>query len=219
MITNLIRGKTNTAAQRFSTLGQPLAGSTRSRGKSPSRLLYVIPVLALVAIMIVFAVAVTPQPSAPAVMNFTYTLVIQITNNNSSSVRNIAPAHPIGEAGGTWAVHNYDTNGVDAAHYPLYMDNPAIACAGQGAACTIHVKSKVQHDYTLGDFFAVWGYTIGPTNTLNIKPSGSFAWQMCLGAQRPAQRSDAWGSLVLQPNQYVTLLYFDTVNGFGCSPS
>lgn len=169
--------------------------------------------------MIVFAVAVTPQPSAPAVLDFTYTLVVQITNKNSTLVRNIAPIYRVGEAGGFWVAHTFDANGVDGGHYPLYMDDPTIACRGQGATCTIHVKSKVQHDYTLGDFFAVWGYPIGPTNTVNIKPNGNFTWQMCLGAQRPAQRSDAWGSLVLQPNMYVTLLYYDSVNGFGCAAS
>jgi hypothetical protein len=168
---------------------------------------------------VVYGLTVAPA-SSPAAMDFTFQLLIETANKNVTNplVRAIAPSNAIGIAGGSWKSTQYNAYGVDQGHYPIYMEAPAIACAT--AVCTIHVKSKVVHQYVLGDFFNVWGQTIGQNDTIHITRSGNFAWQMCLGSEGNALSSDLWGGLVLQSQlPLITLKYYDTANGLGCAPS
>lgn len=178
---------------------------------------YAIPLIALAGAGFVFVLTVLPTASSPPAMDFTFKLLIQVANKNSTSVRAIAPGHTIGEAGGFWASTQYNNDSVDSSHYPIYMDDPAIACT---PVCLIHVKSKIVHSFTLGDFFNVWGQPLGENNTIGVPRNGSFAWEMCLGpTPSTASISNAWGSLGLQSNLDITLFFFDTVKGTGCAPS
>lgn len=195
-----------------------MARSNAKRKKPLNKLLYLIPALALVLTAVVYAVAVTPAASVPPAMDFTVQLVVQVTAlHDVTKVRDLS-AGGVGIAGGAWHSHQYDSYGVDASHYPVYQDVPNLSCpSSQQGACTIHVKSKVNHNYTLGDFFAAWGYPIGMNNTMGIKSNGNFTWQMCLGASRPGLLNTEFGGLVLRPTMFITLLYYDSVNGFGCT--
>jgi hypothetical protein len=199
-----------------------LARSQSPKGsrKGRARLaVYAIPLVALVGVAVVYGLTVLPA-SSPAAVDFTFQLLIEVTNKNVTNpqVRAIAPSNAIGIAGGTWDSTQYNAYGVDQGHYPVYMDVPGVACAQ--AVCTIHVKSKVVHQYFLGDFFNVWGQTIGQNNTIGIARSGNFAWQMCLGSAGSAVSTDQWGALRLQSQlPLITLDYYDTANGLGCAPS
>jgi len=179
---------------------------------------YAIPLVALLAITVVLAVSVLPASQTPAAVDYTFQLLIQVTNKNSSNpqVRNIAPGNSIGEPGGYWATSQYNSYQPDSTHYPIYMDSPRISC-NQG--CLIHVKSRVAYNYTLGDFFNVWGQPVGQNDTISIKSSGSFAWQLCtVSSGTPTARTE-WGGLLLAPDLKISLIFYDTAGGLGCAPS
>lgn len=203
-------------------MGQGLARSRNGGRKGVSHLVYLIPILALAAIVGVYAFQALPVSSAPPAMDFTDQLVIQVESNNGSQlIPNIPPSRAVGEPGGLWATTQYNSWGVDAEHYPLYMDPPFIngqnaACQTSGA-CLFHVKSKVVHQYTLGDFFNVWGQAIGQNDTIGIPRNGNFAWEMCVGQTGNATPTTLYGNLVLQPGMDITLIFYDTVNGVGCA--
>ena len=171
--------------------------------------------MALLAVAVVFAMVVLPAPSAPAAMDYTFHLLIQTSNKNSSQVRAIAPGNSIGEAGGYWATTRFNSYGLDPTHYPVYMDSPAIACT---PGCIIHVKSRVIHAYTLGDFFDVWGQPLGQNNTIGVPSKDTFQWELCVGAVGNNVSSSEWGGLVLQDQMRITLFFYDTT-ALGCAPS
>lgn len=189
------------------------------------RLVYLIPILALAGVILVYALGELPVTSSPAAMDFVDQFVILYENNNGTMNRALYPPNAVGEPGGLWATTQYNSYGVDPQHYPLYMDPPTIggqpgACQTSGS-CLFHVKSKTVHQYTLGDFFNVWGQPIGVNNTVGIKPLtnqyGTFGWQMCTGPTGSATPTDLFGNLVLQPNIDITLVYYNTSNGVGCA--
>ena len=196
-----------------------MARSKRSRkGRDLNRILYVlIPVIALATVGAVYALTSLPVATVPAAVNYQFSILIQVNNKTGTGVHNIAPAYPIGEVGGFWINHTLDSYSVDSQHSPLYMDPPGISCQTQDDSCTIHVKSRASHVFTLGDFFGVWGKALGQNKTVDIPRNGDFAWEMCIGAGRPAIPTTAWGALPLQANMYIQLVYYDTIHGYGCS--
>jgi hypothetical protein len=199
--------------------GQVLARSRDDKNrKDRNRLFIAIPLIALAVVAAVYVVSVLPQNNSVPV-NFTDELLIETQYQNSSTLLVVAPNSTIGEPGGLWKTNQYDSFGVNG-YYPLYMDLPKYACPSQHA-CTIHVKSSVVHQYTLGDFMAVWGYPIVSRNdTLGTKSKGTVAWELCIGASpNTAFSSNAWGALVLQPNMAITLEYYDTSSPYGCAAS
>jgi hypothetical protein len=201
-----------------------LANPRKPNRKKFNRLVYLIPAIALLGVAIVYVVGTLPPPSAPAAMNFEDQIVIQMTNNDGSQVLpNIMPAYatrPIGETGGYWATTEFNSYEVNAQHYPLYMDIPAVACPS--VSCVIHVKSRVNYNYTLGDFFAVWGEPLGQNNTVGIPRTtnkyGTFAWEMCVGPTGDdTPFIGPYNSLVLQSQMDITLIFYNTTNGVGCA--
>lgn len=214
-----VRGKTNTEHPPSMSRAFRLAHSGNARPGERRRryVLYAIPLIALIGIAGAYALSVLPVPAAPAAVDYTFNLLVQISNNNSSNpqVRAVAPGRSIGEAGGYWATSQYNSYGVDSSHYPLYMDDPTTACKPY---CVIHVKSTVARSYTLGDFFNVWGYPIGMNNTLGQKSYGNVAWEMCIGLGSGASDSSQWGAFVLQPDLDITLFFHDS-SILGCAPS
>ena len=186
--------------------------------KERSRLIIAIPLVALVVVAAVYVVSILPATSSVA-MNFNDEILVKVQQGTSSNFSIIAPSRTVGEPGGFWATHQYDSYGV-AGHYPIYMDNPYYACPAKHA-CTIGVKSSVVHQYTLGDFMAVWGYPIVSRNeTLGRTSSGNYAWELCVGATaRTAVINRQWGALALQPNMAITLEFYDTSTPYGCAAS
>jgi hypothetical protein len=194
-------------------LGRGLARSrdVKEDRRKPSRyLLYAIPLIALLSIGVVYVFYLSPVPDSPAAMDYTFQMLIQISNKESNSTRAIVPGHAIGEAGGYWASSQFDKYGVNPSHYPLYMDDPSTACK---PVCTIHVKSTIVYNYTLGDFFNVWGQPLGQNNTIGQTRQGTFIWQLCLGASQPSTESTAWGALPLSSNLAIVLNYYDSAAG------
>jgi hypothetical protein len=117
----------------------------------------------------------------------------------------------VGVLGGFWTTHAYDKYGLDS-NYPVYSTLPtAIVCP---AALPVHVRSSVVRNYTLGDFFAVWGQALGPDNTVGQPPSGGMQWVMCVGTSAATLRPGSWGQEVLANN--VTMIVTYTRVG-GCS--
>ncbi len=176
-----------------------------------------IPMIALAGVLFVYAFTVLPVTSSPAAMDYTFRLLIDVTNKQSNQVRAIAPAASIGEAGGSWMSTLYNNDSVDSSHYPVYMDSPSYACT---PVCLIHVKSKIVHAYTLGDFFNVWGQPLSENNTIGIPASSGFVWSMCLGPDpSSASFSHLWGAQPLQSNIDITLYFYNPSGGLGCAPS
>lgn len=186
--------------------------------KGGSRFIIAIPLIALAVVAAVYVVSRLPQ-GASVPVNFQDQLLIEVEQGNSSSFLIVAPNRTIGEPGGLWATHQYDSYGV-AGHYPIYMDDPFYACPAKHA-CTINIKSTVTHQFTLGDFMSVWGYPIiRQNNTLGRTSSGNFLWELCIGATpSSAFSSSAWGALVLQPSMAITLDFYDTSTPYGCAAS
>jgi hypothetical protein len=175
-----------------------------------------IPLLALAIVTGVYVVYLLPVPSRPAVMDYTFQLLLEQSNRNGSQVRAIAPKVAIGEPGGFWNSLQYNSYGVDSSHYPLYLDTPSAATCP--SYCIVHVKSAVAHNYTLGDYFQVWGQPLGADNTIGIPRNGDLYWQMCIGLGSGASNNSEWGAFVLKPNLDITLFYHNST-GLGCSPS
>ncbi len=197
--------------------GQVMARSRDGKKrKERSRLVIAIPLIALALVAAVLVVSFLPQLYSVPV-NFNDEILIEVQKGNSSSLLIVAPNRTIGEPGGLWATHQYDSYGV-AGHYPIYMDDPYYACPVKHA-CTIGVKSSVVHQYTLGDFMAVWGYPIvSRNNTLGRTSSGNYAWELCVGATAStAVINYQWGAMVLQPNMAITLEFYDTSTLYGCA--
>ena len=208
------RGKANTELS-LCVSQAVMARSKEDKRKGTSRLVYAIPLVALVLIAAVYAASVLPASSSPAAMDFTAKLLIAQANNNGTWQRYYAPSYPVGVAGGIWDTHQYDSYGVNS-HYPIYLDDPVNACPPQ-AACLFHVKSKVVHQYTLGDFLALVGYpTVSQNDTLGLKASGGFEWQLCVGPTGHARPDFQWGAMVIQPDMDITLLYYNT-STLGCA--
>ena len=184
------------------------------RSKRNRYLLYSIPIAALLIVTLVFALYLLPEPDHPTAMNFTLQMVIETSNSNGTLVNAVAPKEAIGESGGYWATNQFDGYGINRDHYPLYMDSPETACT---PACTIHVASTIVFNYTLGDFFNVWGQPLGPTNTLGQQSIGNYTWEMCLGGTSSTVTvSNAWGNLPLAPNLDITIQYYDQISGLPC---
>lgn len=199
-----------------------------SKKRNSQYVLYAIPLIVIALFAIIFLVFTLPARTSTPAMNFTFSLVIQESNRNGSSIAGIVPSNAIGEAGGYWRSTQFNSYSVDSGHYPIYMDQPcAIAtqtgCATSGACsaingtltppCTIHVKSNQVYNFTLGDFFNVWGQTLGPNNTLGAPSSGKFVWQLCIGPDPSTARlSNLWEAQPLQSNESITLFYVNPSN-------
>jgi len=198
-----------------------MARSKNARSNSDRGVRYVryaIPFVAILALAVTLTILTLPAPSAHAAMDFTFQLVLQESNKDNTRVGGLLPTNAIGEAGGLWNTTKLNSYGIDASHYPIYMDSPQLACPGAVPPCTIHVKSKVVYDYTLGDLFQVWGMPLGINDTLNVHSSGNFAWQLCIGANpQTATYSNLWGNLVLKRDMQLVLFYTDYSQS-GCAP-
>src|SRR5438309_11245824 len=99
--------------------------------KGRSRFLIAIPLVALVVVAAVYVVSILPATSSAA-MNFNDELLIEVQQGTSSSLLIVAPNRTIGEPGGLWATHQYDSSGV-AGRYPIYMAAPYSACPANDA--------------------------------------------------------------------------------------
>lgn len=183
--------------------------SQKAERKRGRRLFYSIPVIALIIALVAYFPALAPPPVAA--LNFTVKISIQYstqTFSNGTNALQFIGLSGIGLPGYTWKNHTYDGDGLDG-RYPLYVDPPSSASSGQYPGFSvIHVRSRAVRNYTLGDFFAVWGYPIGPSRTFlfDSKPGGP-SWSMCVGPSATSLRPGHWGAEVLNQNVPIILRY------------
>jgi hypothetical protein len=176
------------------------------------RLAYVIPILAIAILGALLYAAYYPR-SEPVAMNIQTALLIQIVYADSQTQnfvsRSIIPPADVGTPGGIMRTQRYLLDGI-GGYYPL---------STRAGDSIIHVESSVVRNYTLADFFEVWGNPIGPNQTLNLKTNYTstgtrdFYWDMCLvppgqvPGQGPEALSDQWGAHVLVDHETVHLVY------------
>lgn len=181
-----------------------MARSSRTPERRSRRWLYAGIILAVVLVAGVYVlVAAPPPPPARPVVDFVFALSIQY--HTQGGFRFLIPP-AIGVPGGIWASHQYDSYGLNS-RYPVYTEGPPNPYPGYSI---IHVRTTAAHPFTLGDFFAVYGQTLGRNDTLGITavPNGSF-WDMCVGSP-PAIRAGYWAAEVLADRQNITLVYGTT---------
>jgi len=168
---------------------------------------YFIPIIALALSVSVYAVGLQPKScqTGSAVMSYGVQISIQYAHPlaNGTNVVNFIVPSGAGEAGLAWNTHTFDSNGLDCK-YPLYMDPPTNPYRGYSL---INVVSNVYHNYTLGDFFAVWGMTLGQNNTINQPAANGYYWWMCVGPSQSLQRPGAWGAEPLVNYNSISLKY------------
>jgi hypothetical protein len=172
--------------------------------------------LALVVLVVVYLLVVAPSASPHAAADFTLKMSVQLNTKDSSNqtvAQFIFPHYPVGISGGFWVSHQFDSYGLDG-HYPIYTE-----LSSSNSYFIIHVRSIVAHNYTLGDFFAVWGYLLGENNTLGVAADKGSLWQLCVGLAPPALRPivSNWGQEPLSKDAYFFLIYYNPSLGAGCA--
>ncbi len=181
-------------------------------------ILYSIPLLALALLISVYYVTtVSPQ----AKEDFMVPIAIQLSQlspyGTCCQLQNVLPLS-VGIRGGVWNSHQYDSEGLNG-HYPLYYE---AAPKGNKNYSYIHVRSTVDRTYTLLDFFNLWGYPLGPNNTLGytVPPLASqsslygpeWIWDMCVQFNGGPLNGGSWGNQTLVPGEGIILRYA----GDGC---
>jgi hypothetical protein len=193
----------------FCSIG--LARSQNSGKRSKNRLIYAIPLVALIVVGSVYLFAADPFGFSKPALDYTFQL--SIAKSNGTALQYIFPTVPIGERGGIWATHVHDPLGVDG-RYPVYMDFPPNPYPGYSV---IHVRSRSNYTFVFGDFFAVWGMPLGQANTANFAARGNFTWQMCLISGTNPTPSFLWGQQPLSGGLKIALLFYDPNKGLGCA--
>jgi hypothetical protein len=188
-----------------------LASSHKKKEGQSRRLWIFILLLGAVIVVAAFAASIFPMAPKSGAVNFTSFLVIEVhSTTNETQVRCVYPSTDVGVPGGYWGNHTYDRDGLDN-NYPVYAYLPTnVSCP---TALPINVKSTVARNYTMGDFFSMWGQPIGPNNTIQIPNSGGMFWVMCEGPSVQTLQPANWGQEVLATNQTYILAYTRTA---GC---
>ncbi len=84
-----------------------------------------------------------------------------------------------GAAGSLAPIHTHDTSG------------------------TIHVEASVTMNFTLGQFFAIWGQPFGPAQVVNLVPDAGHTLTMLVDGVPNSE----WGALVLVDQQQIEIHY------------
>ncbi len=169
--------------------------------------------MALVAIAVVGIAFLDSYNSARISENLSLRMLVNLWNQNSTAYSQIGILKDVGVPGGVFGTTRYLSDGLNG-YYPVWARH---------YSTTIWVDSKVQRNYTLGDFFEVWGAPLGPLDTLGYRENVTtfrgnitsttylFFWSMCLVDPHTSSSSihavDEWGSHVLRNNETITLTY------------
>ena len=107
-------------------------------------------------------------------------------------------------------------------NYPLYSSPYNCNNSTGTTICAISIYSKVARQYTLQDFFDVWGVPLGPSQTLsttytsNSTSGGDYLWTMCTSPLSNGAApsggwtiTNDWGSHVLTGNEVILLDFSD----------
>jgi hypothetical protein len=149
-------------------------------------------------------------------MDFTAKISIQVAGiqpNGSRVIQFIIPPQ-IGVPGGEWNTHKYSSDGLNG-RYPIFSQDVSNPYRGYSV---ISVRSQVVRNYTLGDFFAVWGQPLGPKDTVGLTapPSpgqtgfgANWTWDMCVQPAGSGITLGHWGSEIVTKDLNIILLYSD----------
>ena len=189
-----------------------MAHSKKPGSGNKRRLYYFIPLLGLLLVVAAYALSVYPYPRQVAAVDFSSKLIIEVHDpSNETLIRCVYPRSDVGVLGGFWLTHVYDKYGLDS-NYPVYATIPTtISCP---TALAVHVRSSAARNYTLGDFFNVWGQPLGPDNTIGQPPNAGMQWVMCVGTSVRTLRPGNWGQEVLANNVTMIVTYTRVA---GCS--
>ncbi len=170
----------------------------------------------------------TVSPAIPSggVSNYSVSFQVQVwgnVGNGSEQVQNIIPS-PMGIPYCPWANHQYDAYGV-AGRYPIYVLPLAAGSSFQGWS-NIYVDSTQSRDYTLGDFFALWGQTLNNQTMFGktVPPASSYRqfndtwiWSLCVGyGIGPfVPINSNWSGLILAKAPFILLTYNTNITGCG----
>lgn len=104
----------------------------------------------------------------------------------------------IGISSQLWHDHSLDKYGESslAALHTHSEDNPGL----------IHVESTVTRNYTLGEFFSIWGQPLGPSQVMGYVIDSHHTLTLLSDGQRTAE----WGALILRDGQTIEI-HYDTV--------
>jgi len=97
--------------------------------------------------------------------------VLRITING----QNVAIPANIGIDPSLWKDHSLDSYGMMAGMAPLHTHD---------ASGTIHVESTTTRDYTVGEFFGIWGETFDAQEVLgHVAGPGHSVWMVVDGSR------------------------------------
>jgi hypothetical protein len=157
-------------------------------------------------------------------MDFTVDLSIQIVNNQGNATRFIVtPINGIGIPGGVWVNRTLDSYGTKGRS-PVCSDAPAAGVQYPGFN-RIHVRSTSVLNYTLRDFFNVWGQPLGKNgndttfDSAYIQKRPGYVWEMCIGnpTNTPGLRLGSWIYEQLTPGKFITIVYYNQNSSYpGC---
>ena len=87
-----------------------------------------------------------------------------------------------------------------------YTEGPGVSpLHTHDSSGVIHVESKVTRDFTLGEFFKIWGQPLGPQQTLNLRADSTHYLYMTVDGQ--AYSGTDWESLVFKDGQRIEIHY------------
>ncbi len=166
--------------------------------------------MGIVVVATVFAVAYYIPLSGPVQV---FDVALQIRKAYNSTSYNLISPPAVGVPGGNgyWFSHKYDRFGSDG-YYPVFTE-----LTPNGASyAIIHVRSRAVINYTLGDYFDVWGQPLGPSQTIIYQTTNTMVWQMCVGTiDGPPNTLGTWRSELLTPRKLIVLDYYDTTGPSG----
>jgi hypothetical protein len=177
-------------------------------GQSSHRKLFVAAPLLAIAIAGVLLYAAYFDNSNKVVLNTHAFFEIGIVGRDRS-VRYLLPDQSIGVPGGFMATTKYLSDGVNG-NYPMYSSPYNCGNSTGQTICRIDILSKVDRQYTLGDFFGVWGVPLGPDQTLSprFSTNSTYLWTMCTSTRANVWvPSEDWGSHVLRKGEIILLDY------------
>jgi len=157
-------------------------------------------------------------------MDFNVKLSVQVVNIAGNQTRFIvAQAIGVPVPSAVWANHTldgYGTNGLS----PLCLDAQSGSVQYPGYS-SIHVRSNAVMNYTLRDFFNLWGQPLGRNSTdatltngyVQVRPG--YVWEMCIG--NPTNTSGLtlgnWQVERLVAGKFITLVYYNNNSSYpGC---
>jgi len=180
------------------TCGVVPVSSRNRRAKVRRQLLYVSGALGVVAILALASVAFPNAFQVPGGGIVNRHMHIHPNLTIYRGTKNMTVPSQIGINASKWNNHTLDQWSLNGPTFsPLHThDNTG----------KIHVESTVTRDYTLGEFFSVWGEPVGPTQVTNMKADTGHRLSMTVDGKN----STAWGNLVFVDGQQI-IIHYDNV--------